>query len=175
MRNLVYGFSGESNSGKTTLIIRLVNLIKGRVVVVKHDPKAKARIDVLGKDSDLFFRAGADVLLLSPTQSMLRLHGEQDLAVLLASIGDCEYVFVEGLKHLPIPKLAVMRNRIVPSYLDYVDAIVVDKGMDCCGVSVDVLDINDLDSIRLHIDSHAIHKDVLMNSLKEKACSKSAY
>lgn len=170
MRNLVYGFSGRSNSGKTTLIVRLVRSIGGRVVVIKHDPKGKARIDCEGKDSDLFFRAGADVALLSPKETTLRLHGALNLAHVLQNIGECDFIFVEGLRHLPIPKLAMMREEIDPDYLGFVDAIVVGDGVDCSGVDVAVLHIDCLDSIIAHIKTHALDKESLLQKLKEAEC-----
>lgn len=170
MRNLVYGFSGKSNSGKTTLIARLVRAISGRVVVVKHDPKGKAQIDCEGKDSDIFFRAGADVALLSPKETTLRLHGQQNFAHLLESVGECEYLFVEGLKHLPIPKLAVMREQVEPDYLGFVDAIAVGDDIDCRGVGVAVLALENLEAILAHIDTHAICKESLLRNLREAEC-----
>lgn len=170
MRNLVYGFSGKSNSGKTTLIVRLVRAVGGRVVVVKHDPKGKAQIDCEGKDSDLFFRAGADVALLSPKETTLRLHGQHDFARVLESVGECDYLFVEGLKHLPIPKLAVMRGQLEPDYLGFVDAIAVSDDVDCRGVGVAVLPLDNLDAILAHIDTHALRKESLLQRLKEAEC-----
>ena len=158
MRNLVYGFSGKSNSGKTTLIVRLVRAVGGRVVVFKHDPKGKAQIDCEGKDSDLFFRAGADVALLSPKETTLRLHGQHDFARVLESVGECDYLFVEGLKHLPIPKLAV------------VEAIAVSDDVDCRGVGVAVLPLDNLEAILAHIDTHALRKESLLQRLKEAEC-----
>lgn len=170
MRNLVYGFSGKSNSGKTTLIIRLVQAISGRVVVIKHDPKAKAQIDREGKDSDLFFRAGADVALISPKETTLRLHGESLFADVLQKIGDCDFIFVEGLKNLPIPKLALMREQIDPDYLGFVDAVVVGNGVDYSGVDVAVLALDNLEMILAHIKTHALNKETLLQKLKEAKC-----
>ena len=50
---LAVAFTGESNSGKTTLIEKLVRLIKSqnpkaKICVIKHDPKDKAQIDNKG-------------------------------------------------------------------------------------------------------------------------------
>ena len=53
-------FTGNSNSGKTTLIQKLTLLLTPQksVSIIKHDPKNKANIDTEGKDSDIFYKAG---------------------------------------------------------------------------------------------------------------------
>ncbi|MFW6308368.1 MAG: molybdopterin-guanine dinucleotide biosynthesis protein MobB, partial [Campylobacterales bacterium] len=38
---------------------------KYKVVAIKHDPKDKAVFDSEGKDSELFYRAGAEVFIFS--------------------------------------------------------------------------------------------------------------
>ncbi len=57
MKRLAIAFSGPSNSGKTTLILKVAKkfIEDGlKVAIVKHDPGDKARIDVEGKDSFKF-------------------------------------------------------------------------------------------------------------------------
>ena len=61
----VLGICGCSGSGKTTLIEALIPRLHSiglQVTVVKHGAH-NVNIDVPGKDSDRFFRAGADVSL----------------------------------------------------------------------------------------------------------------
>jgi molybdopterin-guanine dinucleotide biosynthesis protein MobB len=98
----VLGICGYSGSGKTTLIESLVPVFRSRglrVAVLKHDAHAPT-VDAPGKDSDRFFKAGADVLLRSPDENFIRRHGPG------ASLDDCleelapEYdaILVEGHK-----------------------------------------------------------------------------
>ena len=72
MRRLAIAFSGPSNSGKTTLILKVgKKFIKDglKVAIVKHDPGDKAKFDVEGKDSFKFSQIGADVVVASPTRT----------------------------------------------------------------------------------------------------------
>ena len=51
MKRLAIAFSGPSNSGKTTLILKVAKKFIDdglKVVVVKHDPGDKAKFDVEG-------------------------------------------------------------------------------------------------------------------------------
>jgi len=55
LKRLAVAFTGPSNSGKTTLILKvarkLINEHKKEVAIIKHDPGDKAKFDVEGKDS----------------------------------------------------------------------------------------------------------------------------
>lgn len=102
----ILGICGYSGSGKTTLIERILPSLLRRglaVVVVKHDAHAPA-VDRKGKDSDRFFRAGADVFLASPAESFLRQHaGTHEMESLWAQLaGQYDLVLVEGFKTGPI-------------------------------------------------------------------------
>jgi molybdopterin-guanine dinucleotide biosynthesis protein MobB len=98
-----FSICGWSGSGKTTLLVELVRLFTRRglkVAVIKHDVHAVA-VDRAGKDSDRFFRAGADVVLIGPGESLGRGHvGES--AALHGAVKrlDPEYdlILVEGNK-----------------------------------------------------------------------------
>ena len=110
----ILGICGFSGSGKTTLIEALLpRLIERglRVGVVKHDVHG-VRLDAPGTDSDRFFQAGAEVLLVGPGEQIIR---RRDAAIFEAAIplrfdwpelsSRCDLVLVEGLKRLPYPKL----------------------------------------------------------------------
>lgn len=105
----VLGICGFSNSGKTTLIEEAIPrlLQKGlRLAVVKHDAH-RIDCDRPGKDSDRFFRAGADVYV-NGDQCFSRGHlpGHSSFAQFLVSLaGEYDLVLVEGYKHSPLPKI----------------------------------------------------------------------
>ena len=106
----ILGICGWSGSGKTTLIERLLGRLRAAglaVAVVKHDAHG-IDVDTPGKDSDRFFRAGADVLLDGPGEQLLRRHAADDyrLAAILADLaGRYDLVLVEGHKTTPLPKV----------------------------------------------------------------------
>lgn len=106
----VLGISGYSGSGKTTLIEAILpGLVRQglRVAVVKHDAH-QPEVDRAGKDSDRFFRAGADVFLRSPGENFCRLHSREDQSLeikLLRLCQEYDLVLVEGYKHTPFRKI----------------------------------------------------------------------
>ena len=86
----IFGICGFSGSGKTTLIEKLIPLLNARglnVCVVKHDVYG-FNVDQSGKDSDRFFRSGADVLLQGPQEDFFRIHSshKHELSYTLTSI-----------------------------------------------------------------------------------------
>ena len=115
----VFGIAGWSNSGKTTLIERLLPLLTGRglrVSVVKHAHE-KFDIDKPGKDSYRFRDAGShEVLVSSPARwALMREHrgtAEPGLPELMSHLSHCDLVLVEGFKREAIPKLEVHRAAI---------------------------------------------------------------
>lgn len=110
MTRCVLGICGWKNSGKTTLIERLIPPLIGKglaVAVVKHDTHG-IEMDRPGKDSFRFFEAGADVVLQGPGEAVRRCHEEEtgrlrDLLDRLVPRYDL--ILVEGHKGTPLPKV----------------------------------------------------------------------
>ena len=124
-------FTGNSNSGKTTLIQKLILLLTPQksVSIIKHDPKNKANIDTEGKDSDIFYKAGANVAILSPIQTTFRFHHSFDLDKAIQKFEHCDYLFVEGLKEIPLPRICVAREMIDERFFPYIDAVAIDSSI----------------------------------------------
>jgi len=104
----VFGVCGWSGAGKTTALVPVIRRLVERgltVAVVKHDGHG-LNIDQEGKDTDRFYKAGADVLIRGPGQSFLRCHrtGDTPLVDVLRAICTChDLVLVEGHKATPLP------------------------------------------------------------------------
>ena len=154
-------FTGPSNSGKTTLIEKIAReLVKNyRVAIVKNDPKDKAVFDVEGKDSWKFFQTGAEVIVTSPTRTTYFSRRQKGIEEVAAMVGEFDYLLVEGLKTLPLPRIAVFRNAIDESYFDCSEAIAIDHTVRLSDYDVpdriDVLDLNDTQQILAWIEQHA--------------------
>jgi len=114
----VLGFAAYSGTGKTTLLVKLLPLMKLqglRVAMVKqthHD----FEVDKPGKDSYELRKAGADqVLLSSDRRSALITEFVEpksvDLSALIAQLDlvNLDLVMVEGFKHLSFPKIELHR------------------------------------------------------------------
>ena len=144
-------FTGPSNSGKTTLILKVAALLGDhhKIAVIKHDPKDKACFDVAGKDSQRFYEIGAEVAVVSPTRTTVFSHAPHTLdeVAKLFMIKGFDYLLVEGLRHLPLPRIGVFREQIDTDYFEHIQAIAVSGDhsdhTDLRGGQFDILDIND--------------------------------
>jgi molybdopterin-guanine dinucleotide biosynthesis protein B len=114
----VIGFAGYSGAGKTTLVERLIPVLKRhgqRVSVVKH-AHHKFDVDHPGKDSFRHREAGAfEVVVASDRRLALMREFEQpsELSVhhLIAELYDgVDWVLVEGFKHSDLLKIEVLRE-----------------------------------------------------------------
>lgn len=149
MKSLAIAFTGPSNSGKTTLIVKLSNLLKDKykIAIIKHDPKDKAVFDTENKDSCKFTKTGANVAVTSPKRTTFFFQNEQKLDNIISTLLPFDILFVEGLKELELPRIAVFRGKIIDSYLPYSKAIAIDDSIDLKNYDIpkhiDILDLND--------------------------------
>lgn len=111
----VLAVCGYSGSGKTTLLETVIPILRRRglsVAVVKHDVHG-IDVDHKGKDSDRLFRAGADVVLQGPAESLARRHHDSDAALertLTMLLADHDLVLAEGHKGTRLPKIWLCRD-----------------------------------------------------------------
>ena len=150
MRKAV-AFTGPSNSGKTTLIEKIAKrLISSyKIAIIKNDPGDKAQFDKEGKDSFKFFSTGAEVVVTSPTRTTYFSHRQKSLDEIVDMINDFDILLVEGLKYLPLPRIAVFRGDVDESYFRYVKAVAVDDSVDKNKIpsNIEILDLNNTDEI----------------------------
>lgn len=119
----VFGFTGRSGSGKTTMIESLIPIFNDMglsVSVIKHTHH-EFDVDRPGKDSWRQRQAGAMEVMLTSDKRWVLMHElrgapEPDLPEQLAHLSPCDLVLVEGFKRQPIPKLEVWRaaNNTLP-------------------------------------------------------------
>lgn len=116
----VVGFAGWSDSGKTTLAARVVELLgrRGlRVAVVKHDAHGHYR-EAEGSDSARYREAGAAaVVVASPggTVRFDRTDKEKPLAEIAVDLRGFDLIVAEGFKSEPHPKIVVSRGGDLPA------------------------------------------------------------
>jgi molybdopterin-guanine dinucleotide biosynthesis protein MobB len=109
---------GHSNSGKTTLLEKLIPEIRRRgyrVAVIKHHVKG-FDLDREGKDSWRIGKAGADaVVLASPGRLALLCNTAGDPSpeeIAERYLEEIDIVFTEGFKKLDNPKIEVFREAV---------------------------------------------------------------
>ena len=160
----VIGFAGYSGAGKTTLVERLIPVLRlqgQRVSVVKH-AHHRFDIDHPGKDTYRHREAGAfEVVVASDRRLALIREFEQpaqpSVHQLIAELDHgVDWVLVEGFRHADLPKIEVWREAAPeaaprpPHYAE--DPHVVAVATDAPGrlphpTALPVLDINDADAV----------------------------
>ena len=162
-KRLAVAFTGPSNSGKTTLILKvarkLIHENELKVAIVKNDPKDKARFDVPGKDSYKFSDTGAEVIVTSPTRTTYFSQKQQSLDEIIELFGDFDILLVEGLKNLPLPRISIFRESIDEEYFPYMNALAIDESINLDDYSlpqgIDVLNLNNESTVIEWILNHA--------------------
>jgi len=154
-KRLAVAFTGPSNSGKTTLILKvarkLIHEHELKVAIIKHDPKDKARFDVEGKDSYKFSDTGAEVIVTSPNRTTYFSNRYSELEDMIRLFDEFDILLVEGLKNLPLPRICVFRDSIDEDYFPYMNALAVDHSVDLTRYElpskVNVLNLNDANEV----------------------------
>jgi molybdopterin-guanine dinucleotide biosynthesis protein B len=111
---------GRSNTGKTTLIEKLVPELSRRgyrVAAIKH-AAGGFEIDRAGKDSWRYKKAGVyKTILISPNELALMEVFEREYSIeelIELYIKDADVVLLEGHKDNPYPKIEMLRKDVEP-------------------------------------------------------------
>jgi molybdopterin-guanine dinucleotide biosynthesis protein MobB len=109
-------FVAKSNTGKTTLLEKVIGELKNRgyrVGVIKHDAH-RFDIDHPGKDSYRLTAAGADTMLITSSEklALVKKHAETpSLEELIETyFSDVDIVLTEGFKMSTLPKIELHRK-----------------------------------------------------------------
>ena len=152
----VYGVVGWKNSGKTTLVERLVIEITGRGFTVSTVKHAHHTFDVdhEGKDSHRHRSAGAKEVLLASRNRWALMHenrGEPEapLSEFLEKLAPVDLVLIEGYKRDGHAKVeahrAETKQGLIAAEDDTIRAIASNHPLD--GMSVPVLELDDVAGI----------------------------
>ena len=151
----VLGFAAFSGTGKTTLLVQLVPLLRQqglRLGVIKHAHHS-FDIDQEGKDSYALRHAGAERVLVGSRQRWaLMVEAPQDaeptlaeLLVHMPTVG-LDVILVEGFKHEAFAKIELHRSATEQPWLYPEDksivAVATDTWDDMPETDIAVLDIN---------------------------------
>ena len=155
----VLGFAAWSGTGKTTLLRRLIPVLRERglrVGVLKHAHHT-FDVDHAGKDSFELRHAGAErVLVASRRRWALMVEQPRDADPALAEVLAClppaglDLILVEGFKHERFPKVELHRPALGRPLLYPDDPSIVAVAADAelsPAPSLPLLDLNDVDAV----------------------------
>lgn len=134
---------GKANSGKTTLLEKIIREAKQRgwrVATLKHDVHG-FEMDQPGKDTWRHAQAGADIVAISSPQKIAvleRVERDQPIDEVIARIHGVDVIFTEGYKHENKPKIEVFRSGVHQKLFSKPDEliaiasdVVFDQGIPC--------------------------------------------
>lgn len=110
-------FVGQSNSGKTTCLEKLIAEMKRRgykVGIIKHHGH-DFEIDVPGKDTWRHSRAGADTVCISSpfkTAIIIKTDNEMNIDDIVKFMPGVDIIFTEGYKRGSKPKIEIYRQSV---------------------------------------------------------------
>ncbi len=130
----IIGFYGDSNSGKTTLIVKIIKqLVKeGYTVGTIKNTDKNIKIDTKGKDTWKHQHAGAKLVVLSsPYKTNLMINKMMDVHKIVDIVFACEpfdILIVEGARNPNIPKIKIgngeKRNNTIMQYQDDFEEVI---------------------------------------------------
>ncbi|MCB0211551.1 MAG: molybdopterin-guanine dinucleotide biosynthesis protein B [Anaerolineae bacterium] len=107
---------GKSNSGKTTLLEKLIPVLRRRgyrIGTIKHHAQTDFEIDYPGKDTWRHYEAGAEAVLISAPGKMALIERSSDtvppVIELAQRIKEVDLILTEGFKSDTTPKIEVVR------------------------------------------------------------------
>ncbi|MDH5485200.1 MAG: molybdopterin-guanine dinucleotide biosynthesis protein B [Gammaproteobacteria bacterium] len=167
------GFAAFSGTGKTTLLVQLLPILRNkglRIAMIKH-AHHKFDVDKPGKDSYELRKAGASPMLISSSRRiaiMIDREEEQEpqLDELLSYIkpGDIDLVLVEGFKQWPFPKIELHRPQLGKPLIfpddDNIIAIAHDNTLSVTP-DIPIMDINNVEQIAEFVLNFSQNKPTL--------------
>lgn len=152
MKPVVFAVSGVKNSGKTTLIEKIIPKLKEhglKVATIKHDGH-DFEGDVEGTDTYKHKRAGAyGTAIFSKNKFMIIKDQEDTLEEeLMLYFKDSDVIILEGFKYSDYPKLEIVRKGNSEYSVCRKETLLgIVSDMDIKVEGIKILDLNDIDKI----------------------------
>ncbi|QGG47798.1 molybdopterin-guanine dinucleotide biosynthesis protein B [Heliorestis convoluta] len=159
---------GTSNSGKTTLIEKVIQDLKRkgyRIAIIKHSHK-DFEIDRPGKDTYRHGQAGADIVVLSSPYKvaiMETVQEERDLEKIVQSITEVDLILTEGYKKGNQKKIEVHRACLGRGIITPMEELLAVASDDSLDLTVPLLHIDDIEGITQIIEQ-------FINEKQQKSC-----
>jgi len=164
----VFGVTGWKNSGKTTLVVKLVHYFVSQGLRVGTIKRAHSGFDIDHPQTDSYRHreAGAQQVMIASNKRWAMMHelgdnGEVPLAELLTQFSDIDLVLVEGYKAESHPKIQALRPSISVQPMNNekahnIVALAAESPVNAADLNVDglVLDLNNVEAIAAYITDY---------------------
>ncbi|HPR42432.1 MAG TPA: molybdopterin-guanine dinucleotide biosynthesis protein B [Candidatus Methanofastidiosa archaeon] len=110
----VFGVYGFKNSGKTAVVTSIIRELRRRgykVAAIKHISYADFTIDVPGRDTDLFSKAGARSIGVISEKETSIIYKEKKQLMEMISFFHSDYLVLEGFRQALVPKILTAKNK----------------------------------------------------------------
>lgn len=179
----ILGFVAWSGTGKTTLLTKLIPLLKTsglRVALIKH-AHHHFKIDHPGKDSHRLRKAGADQIVIASKHRIATIREtpektrEPELEDVLENVHleDIDLLLVEGFKMASIPKIEIHRHSLGKPYLYPDDRNIIALAQDTPAISpmaIEILPLNQAEEIAAFVlgwlDSQQSNSVISLSNVK---------
>lgn len=168
MNKKILAISGKKNSGKTTLIEKLIPILEERGIrtaIVKHDGHSFDP-DVEGKDTYRFFHAGACGTAIFDSGKYMVVNRESiSEGFLLKFFKNADLLILEGFKWTDWPKLEIVRKGITETHVckeESIIGILSDFNYSLKGIPT--YDLNDTDKIADVIENYVFGQSTSENN-----------
>ena len=163
----VFGVTGWKNSGKTTMVVKLVETLSARGYTVSTLKHAHHHFDIdhPGTDSYRHREAGAAEVLVASERRWALIHEssppeEIPLQQFIDKLQPVDLLLIEGFKQEDFPKLMVVRpeHNAEPLPADVLNVVAIASDHELSaqdyGSSGPVLDLNDIEQVADFVESY---------------------
>lgn len=164
---IVFAVSGIKNSGKTTLIEKLVKALTSRgyqVGVIKHDGHEFVA-DHEGTDSFRHKKAGAKNVIVYSRTKLMMIEEKEDPSIeaLLDLQKHMDIIILEGMKYSEFPKIEIVRGAVSRESVcnpETLIALVTDTSLSLPNIKrIELDDFNGiLECVMTYIDTEIKHR-----------------
>ncbi|BCZ46449.1 molybdopterin-guanine dinucleotide biosynthesis protein MobB [Clostridium gelidum] len=149
---ILIAISGIKNSGKTTLITRLIPRLTNlgyKVATIKHDGH-DFEGDVKGTDSYRHKEAGAYGTAVFSNSKFMIIKEQNNISEkeLIENFKEADIILLEGFKYSNYPKIEVVRKEISNNYISRKETLIaIATDLDYGFEGVKTVNVNDIEEI----------------------------
>jgi len=110
----VFGVYGYKKSGKTAVVTSIIRELRRRghrVAAIKHISYSDFSIDVPGRDTDMFSKAGARSIGVISEKETSIIYKEKKSLMEMISFFHSDYLVLEGFRQALVPKIVTAKNK----------------------------------------------------------------